>query len=67
MSTETIDMTPTWQGILPLLLAAVENGTTAETRNNAMTELRRMAQIADDYVAAQKVDTGAKKLTVVKT
>lgn len=45
-----IDMTPTWLGILPLLLAALENGT-AEGRNAAMTELRRMAQLADRYVA----------------
>jgi hypothetical protein len=36
----TIDATPTWEGILPALLAVIESGTTAEAGNTAMTELR---------------------------
>jgi hypothetical protein len=39
----TIDAAPTWEGILPALLAVIESGTTAEARNTAMTELRLQA------------------------
>jgi hypothetical protein len=49
----TIDMTPTWEGILPGLIAMVTNGT-VEARNTAMSELRRMAQLADKYVAQEQ-------------
>jgi hypothetical protein len=50
---KTIDMTPTWQDILPLLLAAYEDGT-PKGRAIASEELIRMAQSADAYVAMQK-------------
>lgn len=44
----TIDLTPTWEAILPALLAALENGT--ETgKKFAHEELKRMAKIADEY------------------
>lgn len=49
----TIDMTPTWEGLLPGLLLAIENGT-AEGRRIAREELARMAQVADLYVASRK-------------
>jgi hypothetical protein len=55
---KTIDMTPTWEGILPALIAVIENGTTGEARANALNELRRMAQLADKHVAAEKDKTG---------
>ena len=45
---ETIDLTPTWSGILPGLLAVIENGT-GEGRQMARVELARMAQAADKY------------------
>lgn len=45
---ETIDLTPTWSGILPGLLAVIENGT-GEGRRLAREELARMAQAADKY------------------
>lgn len=47
---KTIDMTPTWLGVLPGLLAAVANGETVEARRMAEQELRRMASLADRYV-----------------
>lgn len=53
MTTETIDCTPTWVAILPLLLHALENGT-AEGQRTARAELVRMAAIADTAVAASK-------------
>lgn len=44
--TSTIDLTPTWQGMLPLLLALVESGG-EEGRKVATEELRNMAKLAD--------------------
>jgi hypothetical protein len=50
---ETIDMTPTWAAILPMLLAAYEDGT-PKGRKIALEELQRMAAICDRAVDAQK-------------
>lgn len=47
---ESIDLTPTWSGMLPLLLANIESGS-FEGRKAAEGELRRMAALADKYVA----------------
>lgn len=49
----TIDMTPTWRGILPYLILSVENGN-AEGRKIAIEELQRMADAADAYNASVK-------------
>jgi hypothetical protein len=46
---ETIEETPTWEGLLPLFLAAAENGS-----KPALAELQRMAKLADLYVASRK-------------
>lgn len=43
----TIDATPTWAGLMPLLVQAAANGTTTEARNAAMGELMRLATIVD--------------------
>ena len=48
---ESIDLTPTWSGMLRLLLAAYEGGT-FEGRKAAEGELTRMAALADKHVAA---------------
>lgn len=52
----TIDLTPTWRGILPALLAAMTDGT-AEGRRIAREELTRMAALADERneLAARRV------------
>ena len=50
----TIDITPTWEAILPIMLAAVENGT-QKGRAIAKEELLRMAKLADLYVRASKI------------
>ena len=39
---------PSWAGVLPILLAVLENGT-EEGRRIARAELRRMADAADAY------------------
>lgn len=44
MST-TIDLTPTWRGILPALIAIYEHG----DRQTAIDELTKMANLADQY------------------
>jgi hypothetical protein len=51
MTTKTIDITPKWREILPALLALLEN---ANTRDDAIWELSRMAGAADAYVAQLK-------------
>jgi hypothetical protein len=47
MATETIDLTPTWVGLLPALLAVHESGESSESRNTVRAELVRMAAAAD--------------------
>lgn len=44
---EHIDITPTWAGILPALLAVLEDGTSADARAVITAELARMARLAD--------------------
>lgn len=46
MQTQTIDLTPTWRGILPALLALLEN---PATQRDALDELTKMANLADRY------------------
>ena len=43
---QTVDLTPTWRGILPALPALVENPI---TRQDGLDELARMANAADKY------------------
>lgn len=51
--TKTVDLTPTWQGILPALLDLVRSDN-LKSRQLAASELRRMAGLADGYVEAQR-------------
>lgn len=52
----TIDCTPTWRAILPLLLTGYTEGTD-KGRQIAIEELNRMADLADRFVAYQKDQT----------
>jgi len=52
-NTETIDLTPSWEGLLPVLLHLLQ-GETSDSRKVASDELTRMAKLADLYVASQK-------------
>lgn len=45
----TIDITPTWRGLLPVFLAVIENGSEAG-HSEATRELGRMADLADKFV-----------------
>lgn len=49
MSIKTIDITPTWTGVLPLIATGIEQGGTAHSA--AMQELYRMAKLADRWNA----------------
>jgi hypothetical protein len=44
---DTIDLTPTWEAIVPALVEVAARGTSPEARRDAMAELIRLARIAD--------------------
>jgi len=50
---DTIDCTPTWEGLLPALLAVVIDGT-SEGQKMAKEQLRHMAKVADMMVEVDK-------------
>lgn len=58
---ETIDLTPTWSGILPGLLAVLTHGETVEARRAAEIELRRMARLADGFVELSATHTSFRR------
>jgi hypothetical protein len=60
MTKKTVDLTPTWQGILPALLALYQSEF-HKNREIAESELRRMAGLADGYVEAQRAGLTSKK------
>jgi hypothetical protein len=49
--TRTVDITPTWKGVLRLMVEVAGNGTSEKGRQSAWAELTRMADLADRYVA----------------
>lgn len=48
MTVKTIDITPTWSEILPLILMALDSGK-ADGVKTAIGELNRMAECADRW------------------
>lgn len=62
---KTINITPSWQGLVPAFLALIEDGT-AEGRNFAVSEIARMAKVADLKVQAmQAIEAAQGKFTVL--
>jgi len=55
---KTVDLTPTWRGLLPVLVEVAANGETAKGRNDAMAELYRLADMAD-RMKPLKLEAGA--------
>lgn len=51
--TQYIEITPTWEQSVDMFVMLIENGD-SKARATAITELRRMARIADAYVAEHK-------------
>jgi hypothetical protein len=41
---KTIDITPSWEGVLPVLLAVIESGTTVEARATSTKFSRKPRQ-----------------------
>ncbi len=63
-----IDMTPTWEALLPAMVRVLENPEAKfESRKVIMEELTRMAQIADKFVAHQKHEKAKKELAKSET
>lgn len=58
---KTIDLTPSWQCILPSILMVLENATTEEAKENMRLELRRMAEAADRWNDMQRSERSIKK------
>lgn len=57
MTVQYVDMTPSWEGLLPYLLTIIQDGSW-EGQKLAREELRRMAKLADRYVETQRVEAG---------
>ncbi len=49
-----VDITPTWEGLLPVLVRVATQGQTAAAQKHAWDELTRMAKACDEMNAAQK-------------
>jgi hypothetical protein len=56
IGTFTIDMTPSWEGLLPLFLDTLQDPKRADLHEQTLVELRRMAKLADAYAAEHKDD-----------
>lgn len=53
--TEQVDVTPSWEGIVPALWAVLENpGAPRESHATIERELMKMARLADKYVEIAK-------------
>ncbi len=50
---KTIDLTPTWESLIPIIIAVLQDGTEAG-KKEVTEELTRMAQIADRFVEVEK-------------
>lgn len=50
MSVKTIDLTPSWTGLVPALISMIEHGT-PEARKVAIEEITRMARALDAFNA----------------
>lgn len=52
---ETIDVTPTWEALLPVLVEVAANGTDAKGRKAAMDELKALARAMDKINAQNQI------------
>lgn len=51
MTTKTIDLTPTWEGLVPVLLQIAQHATSLTARQDIQAELVKMARAADKWNA----------------
>lgn len=59
---KTIDATPTWEAIMPILLTVLEGNATPTAKDVAREEIMRCAQIADEYIASTKGDIAKREI-----
>lgn len=52
--TRFIDVTPSWESILPTFRSVIENTEQPIHREAMWSEIKRMAKLADLYVASQR-------------
>ena len=52
---QTIDITPTWQHAMPILIMALENGT-EQGKRAAREELMRLAKLVDEANQGEEND-----------
>lgn len=51
MMTKTIDATPSWESLIPVLMYVIRNAESTKTLKDMEQELRNMAQAADRWNA----------------
>ena len=51
MTTKTIDLTPTWESLVPVLLHIAQHSESVTARQDILTELTNMARAADKWNA----------------
>lgn len=49
MTAETIEIIPTWRGIMPLLVELAANADSAAARKNSMDQLLKLADVVDAF------------------
>src|SRR5579862_5465027 len=57
---ETIDITPEWGGLLPMLVEVAANGETLKSRAEAMANLRSLVEVVDAQNVRARVGTRAR-------
>jgi len=60
----TINLTPTWSGIMPAIIAVLENGT-HQGKIIAIEQLTKMAAVADKMVEQERAEEASKTYTVL--
>ncbi len=50
-TTQTLDMTPTWESLVPVLAHIIQHSKSATARADIMKELENMAKAADRWNA----------------
>jgi hypothetical protein len=50
MPSQTIDLTPSWEQITPVLVHIITESSNVESREFALSELLRMARFADSEI-----------------
>ena len=55
---KTIDITPTWQSLAPVMIDIIKTSPTPESTKIAEEELLKMARVADKYVEISSYKDG---------